>query len=118
MTQYIIQRDLTDHRKVKPWIVLKDGKPLEWQAASYGYPRRFGNACDCEAAAMTAFDQWWQNWVESNVQMARNRPGLPCRQSEAIDPQPNSNASPQGAKRDTGHTLWAAAHIRFWFPKG
>lgn len=28
LSEYIIKRDETDHRKVKPWIVLKDGTPL------------------------------------------------------------------------------------------
>lgn len=40
MNQYEIKRDTAGHRKVKPWMVLKNGDPYE---SAKGYPMHFRN---------------------------------------------------------------------------
>lgn len=48
MSHYEIKRDESDHRKVKPWMVLKDGIQMTWDAGR-PYPRRFVTRKDAQA---------------------------------------------------------------------
>jgi len=59
---YEIKRDETDHRKVKPWMVVKDGIPLEWDRGSKGYPMHFPSRK--EAQAEIDKDIAWDAYLE------------------------------------------------------
>jgi hypothetical protein len=43
---YEIKRDENDHRKVKHWVIIKDGIPLEWDGGSKGCPMHFATRRD------------------------------------------------------------------------
>lgn len=58
---YEIKRDETDHRKVKPWIVVKNGEPLKYSPRD-SFPKTFRSKRLATIAATK--DTEWDSYME------------------------------------------------------
>lgn len=81
---YSIERDLTDHRKTKPWIVLKDGVALTYTMGSH-FPETFKNRKEAQVKMQVdiAHDAYLARLFTQDI--ATVRTWTPAEQKEIED---------------------------------